>query len=189
MDKIKKPLGALYKTVNVIFWLLGGVTACVSFAGYFYPEKGINALEQVITVLQHRLPPTREPAADFLEFWQSYEEGGAIQNTMLRYHNPSPSGALENAKVAVYHKSDAGTYEVLFEEAQPFLAAESSRDIYDIKTTVKIGNDAALCVEYANGTTALTPLAPEKADEMVVYRASGPAKNVTDGGCAKALPP
>lgn len=188
MEKLKKPLGALYKTVNVIFWLMGGVTACVSFAGYFYPEKGIGALEQLITVLEKRLPQERAPSVEFLEFWQSYD-GDAIENTMLRYHNPSPVGAVENAKVAVYHKSSAGVYEVLFEEAQPYLAAESSRDINDIKTTVKIGGDAGLCVEYAGGRATLAPLAPENTDGMVVYRLSGPAKDVTDGGCMKALSP
>lgn len=188
MDKIKKPLGALYKTVNVLFWLLGGVTACVSFAGYFYPEKGIGALEQLITVLEKRLPQERPPSVEFLEFWQSYD-GEAIGNTMLRYHNPSPAGAVENAKIAIYHKAAAGVYEVLFEEAQPYLAAESARDIYDIKTSVKIGGDAALCVEYAGGRATLAPLAPENTDGMVVYRLSGPAKDVTDGGCMKALSP
>lgn len=186
MKKLKKPLGMIYKAVNALFWLLGGITACIAMWFYIVPQEGIVSLQQVITVLEKRLPQVREPAAEFLEFWQSYEENGTIENTMLRYYNPSPAGAIQNARVKLYHKSGADVYELLFEEAQPYLAAESSRDIFDIGTNVKIGNEAALCVEYADGRATFAPLSPERSNGMVTYRQSGERRTIPSGGCAEA---
>ena len=177
MKAIDKLLENIFvKAILAFCTLLGGVVAIGSVFVFFFPQDGVMALNKVIAVLEEKLDEkiiVQPPSIQFLEFWQSLDRDGKIQHTMLRYYNPSPTTALEDVTVKIYHKAETGNYALLFEETRPYVKAESSRNIYDIKTDTYVNKPVIICAEYNDGAVSMTPLLPEKQGSQLVYAQAG----------------
>lgn len=164
------------KAILAFCTLIGGIVAVGSVFVFFFPQNGVMALNKVISVLEEKLDEkiiVKPPSVQFLEFWQSLDDDEEIQNTMLRYYNPSPTTALEDVTVKIYHKAETGNYALLFEETRPYVKAESSRDIFDIKTNTYVNQPVIICAEYNDGAVSTTPLLPEKQKHQLVYAQAG----------------
>ena len=177
MKAIDKLLENIFvKAILAFCTLLGGVVAIGSVFVFFFPQDGVMALNKVIAVLEEKLDEkiiVQPPSVQFLEFWQSLDDEGEIRNTMLRYYNPSPTTALEDVTVKIYHKAETGNYALLFEETRAYVKAESSRDIFDIKTSTYVNKPAIICAEYNDGSVTTTPLSPERQENQIRYAQAG----------------
>ena len=164
------------KAILAFCTLIGGIVAVGSVFVFFFPQNGVMALNKVIAVLEEKLDEkiiVKPPSVQFLEFWQGLDRDGKIEHTMLRYYTPSPTTALEDVAVKIYHKAETGNYALLFEETRPYVKAESSRDIFDIKTNTYVNQPVIICAEYKDGAVSTTPLLPEKQERQLVYAQAG----------------